>query len=65
MVPPTPPGPVEEPKQNYSSDPNERMQQLLYQSQDLGPLQRAWWRFWFIDQPSNLVPERIHGSILP
>lgn len=47
----------------YSSDPNERMQQLLYQSEDLRQIKNEWRRFWFNDQPSHLTPERIHGGI--
>ena len=47
----------------YSSDPNVRMQQLLYQSEDLRQIQNEWRRFWFNDQPSHLTPERIHGGI--
>ena len=48
----------------YSSDPNIRMQQLLYQSEDLRQIQNEWRRFWFNDQPSHLTPQRIHGGIL-
>ena len=47
----------------YSSDPNERMTQLLYQSEDLRQIKNEWRRFWFNDQPSHLTPERIHGGI--
>ena len=48
----------------YSSDPNIRMQQLLYHSEDLRQIQNEWRRFWFNDQPSHLTPERIHGGII-
>jgi hypothetical protein len=48
----------------YSSNPNERMQQLLYQSEDLRQINNEWRRFWFNDQPSHLTPERIHGGVL-
>ena len=48
----------------YSSDPNVRMQQLLYQSEDLRQIGQEWRRFWFNDQPSHLTPERIHGGIV-
>jgi hypothetical protein len=47
----------------YSSDPNIRMQQLLYQSEDLRQIHNEWRRFWFNDQPGHLTPERIHGGI--
>ncbi|HEY1188371.1 MAG TPA: hypothetical protein VGE74_12035, partial [Gemmata sp.] len=43
--------------QTCSSDPNIiRMEQLLYQSEDLPHLQNEWRRFWFNDQPSHLTP---------
>jgi hypothetical protein len=48
----------------YNSDPNIRMQQLLYQSEDLRQIDNAWRRFWFNDQPSHLGPERIHGGVI-
>ena len=48
----------------YSSQPDERMQQLLYQSEDLRQIKNEWRRFWFNDQPSHLTPERIHGGII-
>ena len=48
----------------YSSDPNIRMQQLLYQSEDLRQMMPEWRRWWLNDQPSHLTPERIHGGIV-
>jgi hypothetical protein len=47
----------------YSSDPNERMEQLLYQSEDLRQIRREWRVFWLNDQPSHLTPVRVHGGI--
>lgn len=48
----------------YSSDPNIRMSQLLNQSEDLRQIMPEWRRFWLNDQPSHLTPERIHGGIV-
>ncbi len=48
----------------YSSDPNVRMQQLLYNSEDLRQIGSEWRRLWFNDQPSHMTPERIHGGII-
>lgn len=48
----------------YSSDPNVRMQQLMYNSEDLRQIGNEWRRFWFNDQPSHMTPERIHGGII-
>ncbi len=47
----------------YSSDPNERVHELLNQSEDLRQMQREWEVIWFTDQPSHLTPERVHGGI--
>jgi hypothetical protein len=47
----------------YSSDPQLRMQELLNQSEDLRQARLEWRRFWMIDQPSHLTPERVHGGL--
>jgi hypothetical protein len=49
----------------YSSDPNLRMTQLINQSEDLRQIELEWARFWFTDHPSHLTPERVDGSIQP
>jgi hypothetical protein len=49
----------------YASDPNVRMEQLLFQSEDLRQIGNEWRRFWFNDQPSHMTYERIHGGIGP
>jgi Mg-chelatase subunit ChlI len=51
--------------QQYPSDPNERMDALLNQSEDERQLSYEWRRIWFNDQPSHMTPERIHGGIMP
>jgi hypothetical protein len=47
----------------YSSDPNRRMAELISQSEDLRQIELEWERIWFVDQPSHLTPERVHGGI--
>jgi hypothetical protein len=47
----------------YSSDPNQRIQELLNTSEDLRQISYEWQRIWFVDQPSHMTPERIHGGI--
>ena len=47
----------------YSSDPNRRMAELINNSEDLRQISNEWERIWFNDQPSHLTPERIHGGI--
>jgi len=47
----------------FSSDPNRRMTELLNVSEDLRQIELEWERIWFVDQPSHLTPERVHGGI--
>ena len=49
----------------YSADDNIRMEQLLYQSEDLRQIREEWRRFWFTDMPSHLTPQRVLGGIYP
>ena len=46
----------------YDSDPNLRMQQMLNQSEDLRQMRKEVARFWMVDQPSHLSPERTDGG---
>lgn len=47
----------------YPSDPNERMEALLVDSENFRQIKDEWKRFWFIDQPSHMTFDRIHGGI--
>lgn len=49
----------------WSSDPNRRMEQLMYASENLRQVQGEWSRFWFTDQPSHMTPVRVHGGVGP
>ncbi|MCC6417323.1 MAG: hypothetical protein IT429_03650 [Gemmataceae bacterium] len=49
----------------YSSNPNVRMEQLLFQSEDLRQMHDEWRRFWMNDQPSHMTYQRVHGGIGP
>ncbi|MBI1914813.1 MAG: STN domain-containing protein [Planctomycetes bacterium] len=42
-------------------DPARRMEDLLNQSEDLRQIEAEWSRFWFTDQPSHKIYDRIHG----
>jgi len=46
-----------------SSDPNRRILELLVQSEDLRQIEYEVERIMFIDQPSHLTPERVHGGV--
>ena len=47
----------------YSSDPNRRVNELINNSEDLRQMEYEWERIWFNDEPSHLTPERVHGGI--
>jgi hypothetical protein len=49
----------------YSSTPEVRMEQLMFQSEDLRQIQNEWRRIWFTDQPSHLTYDRAHGGVGP
>jgi hypothetical protein len=49
----------------YSSDPNERMEELLVQSEDLRQINGVRQRIWFVDMPSHMTPDRVHGGVSP
>ncbi len=48
----------------YASDPNIRMEQLINESEDYRQMGETCRRFWFNDMPSHLTPERINGGIM-
>jgi hypothetical protein len=45
------------------SDPNTRMNSLLNQSENLRQARDEWSRFWMVNEPSHLTPERVDGGI--
>jgi hypothetical protein len=47
----------------YGSDPNTRMNQLINESEDMRQIRNEWQRIWFNDQPSHLTPERVNGGV--
>lgn len=48
----------------YSGDPVRRTDQLIFTSEDLRALQNTWERFWFLDQPDHMTPQRVHGGVI-
>jgi hypothetical protein len=49
----------------YPSDPHQRMNVLINQSEDLRQAGWDWRRFWMNDQPSTLTPVRVSGAVAP
>ena len=48
----------------YSGDPNRRVPQLIWTSENLRQNLDTWERMWFLDQPSHMEPYRVHGGII-
>jgi hypothetical protein len=48
----------------YSALPNRRAQELIYTSENLRAMLDTWERFWFLDQPDHMTPQRIHGGVI-
>jgi hypothetical protein len=49
----------------YRPDPNVRMEQLLFESEDLRQIHDEVRRFWMNDQPAHQAYQRVHGGIGP
>lgn len=47
----------------WSSDPDRRMKQMLTVSENFRMIEDELERFWLLDQPSHLTPNRTHGGI--
>lgn len=47
----------------YPSNPQRRIMVLMNQSEDLRQIEYEMERFWMVDQPSHMTPERVHGGV--
>jgi hypothetical protein len=47
----------------YPSNPERRIMVLMNQSENLRQIDYEMERFWMVDQPSHLTPERVHGGV--
>ena len=47
----------------WNHDPVRRSHELLVVSENYRTIYDEWERIWFIDQPSHLTPQRVHGGI--
>ncbi|MCA9222741.1 MAG: hypothetical protein KDA71_20610 [Planctomycetales bacterium] len=48
----------------YTGDPVRRTQQLIFTSENYRAMLNTWERFWFLDQPDHMSPERVHGGVI-
>ena len=45
-------------------DPAIRTRQLLYTSEDFRQFLQEWERIWFLDMPSHMTTQRVHGGVI-
>ena len=48
----------------YSGDPNRRVPELIYTSENLRLILDEWERFWMLDAPDHQTPYRTHGGLI-
>jgi len=48
----------------YSSSPQRRAKQMIYQSESLRHVPNIWERIWMIDTPDFATPYRTHGGVI-
>ena len=48
----------------YSGDPNRRVPQLIYTSENLRLILDEWERLWILDAPDHCTPYRTHGGLI-
>ena len=48
----------------YSGDPQVRIKQEMYDSENLRQAEKEWERAWMNDKPSSLTMDRLSGTIM-
>ena len=48
----------------YSGDPQVRIKQEMYDSENLRQAEKEWERMWMNDKPSSLTMDRLSGAIM-
>lgn len=48
----------------FSGDPKTRTRQLIFTSENMRAMMQEWERFWFLDQPDQMTPARMHGGVI-
>ena len=48
----------------WSPNPDERVRQLIFQSENYRHVPRIWERFWGLDMPDLATPYRTHGGVI-
>jgi hypothetical protein len=48
----------------FSGDRARRTQQLIFTSENQRQILNFWERFWHLDQPDHMAPQRVHGGVI-
>ncbi|WP_437202143.1 hypothetical protein [Planctomicrobium sp. SH664] len=48
----------------WSATPDDRVRQLIYQSENYRHIPGIWERIWFLDMPDTATPYRTHGGVI-
>ena len=48
----------------FSGDRARRTQQLIFTSENQRQILNFWERFWHMDQPDHMAPQRVHGGVI-
>ncbi|SFH52823.1 hypothetical protein [Planctomicrobium piriforme] len=48
----------------WSASPDDRVRQMIYQSENYRQIPEIWERVWFLDMPDLATPFRTHGGVI-
>ncbi len=48
----------------WSANPDIRVRQMIYQSENYRQITEIWERIWFLDMPDLETPYRTHGGVI-
>ena len=48
----------------WSANPDERVRQMIYTSENYRHIPEIWERIWFLDLPDLETPYRTHGGVI-
>jgi hypothetical protein len=48
----------------WSASPDDRVREMIYQSENYRQIQEIWERAWFLDMPDLETPYRTHGGVI-
>ena len=48
----------------WSANPDIRVREMIYQSENYRQIPEIWERIWFLDMPDLETPYRVHGGVI-